>query len=78
MDMDGKVLTALRNGSPIPGLVFRGLPDEVYVAATPFNKGSSVRIVGYRRLEGGGGGGVPPVLSAPVITGCAPPTYAAY
>ena len=46
LDMDARTLTMLRNGTPIPSLVFDNLPDEpLYVAATPFWKAMSVRFV---------------------------------
>lgn len=45
VDMDERTLTFHRNGDPIPSLVLGGLPEEVYVVATPYNTGSRVRIV---------------------------------
>lgn len=46
VDMDARTLTFLRNGTPIhASLVFHNLPDQVYVAATPADEGSSVRFV---------------------------------
>ena len=44
VDMDAHTLTMLRNGTPIPSLVFDNLPHEdLYVAITLFHKGNSVR-----------------------------------
>ena len=34
VDMDARTMTMLRNGEPVPSLVFEGLPDEVFVAGT--------------------------------------------
>ena len=45
VDMDAHTLQVARNGTPIPSLFFTGLPRELHVAACPFNKGSSVRIL---------------------------------
>mmetsp|Transcript_36178 Transcript_36178/g.116490 ORF Transcript_36178/g.116490 Transcript_36178/m.116490 type:complete len:232 (+) Transcript_36178:218-913(+) len=45
VDMDERTLTFHRNGDPIPSLVLGGLPEEVYVVATPYNTGSRVQIV---------------------------------
>lgn len=47
VDMDARTLTMLRNGEPIhESLVFDGLPNPIYVAATPFcDHGSQVRFV---------------------------------
>ena len=46
VDMDAHTLTMLRNGTPIPSLVFDNLPHEdLYVAVTVFRTGNSVRIL---------------------------------
>jgi hypothetical protein len=48
VDRDARTLTMLRNGEPIPSLVFDNLPaGSLFVAATPFHRSlnSSVRIV---------------------------------
>ena len=46
VDMDARTLTMLRNGEPIhESLVFDGLPNPIYVAATPYSDGSQVRFV---------------------------------
>ena len=34
VDMDTRTMTMSRNGTPIPALVFEGLPDKVHIAAT--------------------------------------------
>ena len=44
VDMGARTLAMYRDGAPIPGLTFTGLPAEVYVGATPFNTNVSVRI----------------------------------
>ena len=44
VDMDARTLAIYRNGAPIPGLAFTGLPAEVYVGATPYNHDVRVRI----------------------------------
>ena len=46
VDMDAHTLTMLRNGTPIPSLVFDNLPHEdLYVAVTVFHRRRSVRIL---------------------------------
>ena len=45
VDMDARTLTILRNGEPIPSLVFTDLPAQVYLAATLVNGDASVRFV---------------------------------
>ena len=57
VDMDARRLTMFLNGRPIPGLVFGGLPDRVYVCATPFNDDATATICPSRSA--------PAVTSAP-------------
>ena len=45
LDMDARTLTMLRNGTPIPSLVFDTLPEQVHVAATVDDEDSEVRLV---------------------------------
>ena len=45
VDMDARTLTMLRNGTPIPSLVFDNLPEQVHVAATLDDEDSKVRLV---------------------------------
>ena len=46
VDMDDRTMEVLRNGEPIPGLVFTDLPETgVFVVASPFNNGATVRFV---------------------------------
>ena len=42
--MGARTLAIYRDGAPIPGLTFTGLPAEVYVGATPYNDNVTVRI----------------------------------
>ena len=44
VDMGARTLAIYRDGAPIPGLTFTGLPAEVYVGATPDDRGARVRI----------------------------------
>ena len=63
VDMDARTLVMHRNGVPIPGLAFGGLPAEVYLCATPACKGSSVRIAAVA---------APPVVGIPVMQAASP------
>ena len=45
VDMDARTMTMLRNGTPIPSLVFHNLPEEVFVATTLWYKGSRMRLL---------------------------------
>ena len=45
VDMADRTLTIYRDGTPIPGLTFKGLPAEVYVGATLDDREASVRII---------------------------------
>ena len=45
VNMDARTLTIHRNGTPIPSLVFEGLPERVRIAATLDDTDSEVRIV---------------------------------
>ena len=45
VDMDEREMEVLRNGETIPGLVFTGLPEEVWVVAAPYNEGATVRFL---------------------------------
>lgn len=45
VDMDARTLTMFVNGRLIPGLVLGGLPDLVYICATPFNDDASATIL---------------------------------
>lgn len=44
VDMNARTLVIYRDGKPIPGLTFTGLPEEVYVCATPFYPNARVSI----------------------------------
>ena len=46
VDMDARSFTMLRNGTPIPSLVFENLPAKaLYVAATPFHSRTKVQML---------------------------------
>ena len=53
VDMDARTLTMFLNGRLIPGLVLGGLPDLVYICATPFNDDASATILPSASLPEG-------------------------